>query len=162
MARVVMIHNQPTLKIAATQAGLTTGKSFECQVTAAVVEAQPNTNTIPATGCAGKTTTAGLSGYQLKIDWLQDWSAGAALSLSSFAMTNDGTLQWVEFVPDKTAPTTKFQFQCSVVAGNIGGTFGDGSPGVSSAVWPLVNAPTPTIPALEDAVADAELADAVA
>lgn len=150
MARVVMVHTAPTLKIADTQGALTTGKAFECQVTSAVIKAQPKTSTIPATGCAGESQAPGATGWQLEIDWLQDWTAGAALSLSSYAMTNDGVAKWVEFVPDKLVPTTKFQFQCYIVAGDIGGTFGAGEPGVSKAVWYLLNAPTPTIPALEE------------
>lgn len=155
MPRVVMTHTQPTLKIADTQAGLSTGTAFECQVTSAVVKAQPKMSTIPATGCAGESQAPGATGYQLELAWLQDWSAGDAASLSSYAMTNDGLAKWVEFVPDRTDPTTKFEFNCFVVAGDIGGTFGAGDPGVSSSVWPLLNKPTPTIPAAEPAAADA-------
>jgi hypothetical protein len=159
MARNVMVFNNPTLKVAASQAGLTTGTAYECQVTSAVIATNPVMNTIPATGCAGASQSPGSPAYQLDIAWLQDWTTAGGGGLSGWAWANKGLAMWVEIVPDKIgAPTVKAQGQVWVVPGQFGGVFGDGSAGPASATWPFVNAPTITPATVE--LADAEQADA--
>jgi len=161
MPRIAMILNHPTLKVADTEIGLASGQSVECQVTSAVVQAQPQYQTIPSTGCAGATQSPGLTGYQLVISWLQDWTTAAPGGLSYWAWTNDGTAKWIELTPDVAAPTQKLTGQVYVAAGDYGGTFGDGSAALATSTWPF--AAKPTIPAPVAAVAaeaDAETVDA--
>jgi len=154
MARMVLILNHPILKVATTQAGLTTGQAVECQVTSAVVKATPKYSTIPATGCSGETQSPGLTGYSFDLAWLQDWQTPTPGGLSYFAFSNDGKAVWIEFTPDSAAPTQKLQGQVYAAAGDYGGTFGDGSAAVATASWPFVS--TPTIPAPTVAAAEAE------
>jgi hypothetical protein len=146
MPRTVIILNNPTLKVATDQAGLATGQAVECQVTSAVVTAQPKYQTIPATGCAGETQSPGLTGWQLDLAWLQDWGTAAPGGLSWFAMANDGKPVWFELTPDATVPTEKVSGEAFCAAGSYGGTFGDGSPAVATASWPLLSAPTTPAP----------------
>lgn len=161
MARTVMVFNHPILKLADTEAGLTTGTAFECQITSALIQAQPAYNTIPATGCAGATQSPGATGYQAAVAYLQDWSAGAAKSLSQYAWDHDGEAVWLELTPDSATPTTKLMGQVYMTAGDFGGTFGDGSAGVTASTWPFVDKPDVTAPAAAaaDTTQDAVLAD---
>lgn len=147
MARTVMILNHPTLKVATTEAGLTTGQAVECQVTSAVVQASPNYSTIPATGCAGQTQSPGLTSFALNLAWLQDWDAAAPGGLSWFAWENDGKAAWVELTPDTADPTSQLTGQVYVAAGDYGGTFGDGSAATATSTWPFVSKPDIPAPA---------------
>jgi hypothetical protein len=146
MPRTVMIYNNPTLRVATDEAGLATGLAAECQVTTARVQASPNYNTIPATGCAGATQSPGLTSYALALSWLQDWSAPGG-GLSGFAFENDGQPVWFELVPDAAQATlTKITGEAFCAAGDYGGTFGDGSAADASTTWPCVSKPTPVVP----------------
>lgn len=156
MPRTVLILNNPIMKVATTQAGLTAGTAVQCQVTRAEVQSSPNYNTIPATGCAGATQSPGLTSYNLQLDWLQDWNAPGSTSLSKFAQDNDGKSVWFELTPDSTVATNKLVGNAYAAAGSYGGAFGDGSAAVSSVQWPLINAPTVTQPAAMAAGAEAE------
>jgi hypothetical protein len=147
MARTVMRFNNPTLKVATTQAGLTTGLAAECQVTSAIVQAAPAYVTIPATGCAGATQSPGITGYSLVLNWLQDWTKPADESLSQFAYANDGKQVAFELIPDAADPTTKISGDAYCAAGDFGGVFGDGSAGTATATWPCLAQPTVTAPA---------------
>lgn len=156
MPRELMILNNPTLKVATTEAGLTTGTAVECQVTQARVQAQPVYNTIPATGCAGATQSPGLTGFQLALTWLQDWTAPGG-GLSGFAWDHDGEPVWFELVPNAAdATTTKVSGEVFAAAGDYGGTFGDGSAADATSTWPCVSKPTVTKPAPTVAAAEAE------
>lgn len=146
MARTVLRFNNPTLKLADSEAGLTTGESFECQVTSAVVTANPTFQEIPATGCSAATQSPGATGFQADVEWLQDWNAAGG-GLSNYAFTNDGLPKWLEIVPDTADTATKLTGQVYVTAGNFGGTFGDGSAGTSTATWPFLDKPVITTPA---------------
>jgi hypothetical protein len=162
MPRTVMILNNPTLKVATTEAGLTSGQSVECQVTSATVTATPNYQTIPATGCAGAAQSPGLTSWGLDLAWLQDWDTSG---LSWFALQNDGKKVWFELTPDSGAATIKLTAEAYCSAGSYGGTFGDGSAAVATATWPLTNppdVPTPTPPAASTLEADDAQADAPA
>ena len=144
MPRTVMTWTKPTVKIALTEAELTTaGLAIECQVNSAMLTPQPATVSIPATGCAPATNSPGATGFQLDLAWLQDWSAADAESLSRFAWDNDTEQVWVQVVPNKDDATTAVMtgpFFC--VTGGYGGTFGDGSAGATTASWPAVDKPT--------------------
>jgi hypothetical protein len=156
MARVVMILNNPSLKVATTQAGLLTGQAVECQTTSARVTVAPVYQTIPATGCAGATQSPGLSGYALELAWLDDWNVATPGGLSYFAWANDGKQVWFELTPDKAAAAQKVTGSAFCAAGGYGGTFGDGSPANSTATWPCVDKPTAPAPVVAAAEADAE------
>lgn len=144
MPRTVITLNNPVIKLADTQAGLTTGDAFECQIMEAKVQAAPTFQTIPATGCAGEVQSPGRTGYALAIQWLQDWSNPDGLS--RYAFDNDTLPKWFEFTLDSLgAPATKMTGECYVVAGSFGGTLGDGSAAVSdSQTWNCLNKPTVT------------------
>lgn len=154
MARTVLVLNNPLFMVADTQAGLDAGEAFECQLTSALINPQPTTQTIPATGCAPATNSPGKTGYQLDLAWLQDWSAPAG-GMSNYAFTNDGTSKWYRLVADKNAtPQVIAEGQAYVVAGGFGGTFGDGSAAATTATWPCLDKPEITTPAV--AVMEAE------
>lgn len=144
MPREVMVWNNPTVKVALTEAELATAPAAECQVTSAVLTPQPVYNTIPSTGCAGATQSPGTSGWSLDIAWLQDWSkAVEAESLSWFAWNNDGRPVWVQLVPDAAAAVPmQMVGQFFAVAGGFGAPFGDGSAAATTATWPAVEKPT--------------------
>lgn len=162
MPRTVIVLNAPTLKVATTQAGLTAGTAYECQVTSATVTTDAPMNTIPATGCAGASQSPGTASYALEMAWLQDWTASPAGGLSGWAWAQKGKKAWVQLTPDPTgAPTVKCEGEVWVVPGQFGGTFGDGSAAPASATWPFTGTPTIT-PATLELAADEVDADAVA
>lgn len=147
MAREPMVWNHPTLKLATTEAGLATGVAVECQVTSATLEPQPVYATIPATGCAGATQSPGLTGYNLVLNWLQDWKKPADESLSQFAWEHDGEAVWVLLQPDAADATVAMEGQFYATSGGFGATFGDGSAAATTATWPAVAKPDITAPA---------------
>lgn len=163
MSRTIEQWTRPTVKIATTEAGLTTGTAIECQLNSAVLTSVPSTVTIPATGCAGATNAPGTTGWQLDLAWLTDWSAGDdTVSLSRFAFLHDTEAVWVEMTPNPTDATDSVltgQFFC--VSGGYGGTFGDGSAAATTATWPAVDKPAISAATTTPLVtADAEMADA--
>lgn len=156
MSRTVITLNNPILKLADDEAGLAASTEvFECQLTSAVITANPVFNTIPATGCAPASQSPGKTGYQLDLAWLQDWTAPGG-GLSGYAMENDGLKKWFSFTLDSVgAPAVVATGEVFVVAGGFGGTFGDGSAAATTATWPCVDTPTIT-PATLAAEAEAE------
>jgi hypothetical protein len=150
MARTALVLNNPTFKLAATQAGLATGTAYECQLTSAAITPVPNFNTIPSTGCAPATQSPGKTGWQLDMAWLQDWTASLG-GLSGYAYTNDTKPMWFELTVDSTAPTVKAVGQVYVVSGAYGGTFGDGSAAPATATWPCLDKPVITLPSTLEA-----------
>lgn len=154
MPRVVMVFTNPTVKVADTEAGLSAGTAYECQITSAVISTSVQMNTIPATGCAGPSQSPSTPAYQLDIAWLQDWSAAGG-GLSGWAWEHKNEQMWVEITPDSATPAVKASGPVWVVPGQFGGTFGDGSAGPANASWPFVNEPT-IVPAVTAAAADAE------
>jgi hypothetical protein len=152
MARTVIVLNNPVLKLADTEAGLTTGDAYECQITEAKVVATANLNTIPSTGCAPASQSPGKTSYALQLTWLQDWNLDG---LSQYAFANDTQPKWFEFTLDSVgAPTTKMTGQAYVVAGSYGGVFGDGSAATSDQqTWPCLDKPAVTVPVATAAAA---------
>jgi hypothetical protein len=144
MPRTVIVLNNPIVKLADTQAGLTAGTAFECQITSAAVTASANYQTIPATGCAPQAQSPGRTSFSFDVAWLQDWTAAGG-GMSQYAMDNDGLPKWFEFTADSVgAPTVKATGQVYVAAGSYGGTFGDGSPATSTSSWPCLDTPVIT------------------
>jgi hypothetical protein len=139
-----MKFDHPTLRVATSEAELETGLGVECQVTSALVQAQPNYQQIPATGCAPAAQSPGRTGWQLVLNYLQDWTAGEAASLSWFLYDNDGAEVWFQLDPDTTTSITGNGY---AVAGDFGGTFADGSAAVATSTWPLLDKPAVVIPA---------------
>lgn len=146
MARTVLVLNNPKFRLADTQAGLSTGLAYECQLTSAAITPSANFNTIPATGCAPATQSPGKSSWQLDLAWLQDWTASLG-GLSGYAYTNDTVSKWFELSVDTVGfPTIKATGQCYVVSGAYGGAFGDGSAAPASATWPCLDKPVIVLP----------------
>ena len=159
MARTAIIMNNPTLKLATTQAGLAAGTAYECQLTQAIINAVPNFNTIPATGCAPATQSPGRTGWEMQVDWLQDWVAAPGGGLSGFAYANDTKPMWFELIVDTAFPTVKATGQVYLVSGSYGGTVGDGSALAASATWPCLDKPvivSTTLLAADEEAADQE------
>jgi hypothetical protein len=142
MPREVMRFTNPILRVADTEAGLATGTAFECQITSAVITPAPVFSTVPATGCAPASQSPGATAFTAELAWLQDWSV--ADGLSDYAWTRAGDAVWLELVPTGTDPAVKVHGEVYVVEGALGGTFGDGSAGVSTASWPFLAKPTMT------------------
>ena len=140
MAREVIVLNNPIVKFADTEAGLTAGDAFECQITSAVLTPTPVYNTVPATGCAGASQSPGRTGWGLVVAWLQDW--GADPSMSYYAYINDTLPKFYSMTLDSIGlPDQVATGECYVSAGAYGGTFGDGSAAVATATWPCLAAP---------------------
>lgn len=145
MARNVIVLNNPKVTFADTEAGLTTGDPYQCQLTAATLTPVPVYQTIPSTGCAGASQSPGLTGWQMDAAWLQDW--GSDPSLSRYAFDNDGQPKWFSIELDSIGlPDVQATGQLYMAAGAYGGTFGDGSAASATATWPLLS--KPVIPAL--------------
>jgi hypothetical protein len=154
MARTVIVLNNPVVKLADSEAGLTTGEAYECQITSAALTASANYQTIPPTGCAPQTQSPGKTSWSFDVAWLQDWTVAGG-GLSAYAYENDGLPKWFEFTADTVgAPTVKASGQVYVAAGSYGGTFGDGSAAVAQSSWPCVD--TPTIVSAVTAMAGSE------
>jgi hypothetical protein len=163
MARSALILNNPTLKLAATEAGLAAGDAFQCQVTSARLTPQPTYQSIPSTGCAPSSQSPGRTGWQFDVAWLDDW--GVDPSLSQYCLDHDTEPTWYEFVADTVQyPNLKATGQVYLAPGGYGGTFGDGSAAASTATWPCLDVPditnTVALAADETTEADAELVDA--
>lgn len=144
MPRTLLVLTNPKFRVADTEAGLSAGDAYECQLTSAVITANPVFNTIPATGCAPATQSPGKTGYQLDLAWLQDWNAPGG-GLSGYAFNNDALPKWFQLIPDNVgAPTVKAEGQCYVVSGGFGGVMGDGSAAATTSTWPLLDKPVIT------------------
>jgi hypothetical protein len=131
--------------LGATQADVTppsgTGTSYECQVTSAAINANPNLQTVPATFCAPESQAPAATGYELAITWLQDWTAPGG-GLSMWAFTNDTAEMWFSLsVDDSDVPLAVGQVR--VVAGAFGGDAG--TPLTATATWPIIGKPTLTV-----------------
>ena len=155
MPRTAIILNSPVFKLADSDAGLTAGTAYECQLTSATITANPVFTEIPATGCAPATQSPGRTQWQLDLAWLQDWTAAAG-GLSGYAYTNDTDPKYFSFSLDGGA-TVVAKGQVYVVAGGYGGTFGDGSAAAATATWPCLDKPTITLPAMQAQEQETEL-----
>lgn len=133
------------VKFADTQAGLTSGLAFECQVTEASINATPNLQTVPATWCAPESQSPAATGFELAVTWLQDWTASGG-GLSKWAFDNDTATKWFSMLLDKDLSSTVATGQVRVVAGAYGGAAG--TPLTATATWPLAAKPTITTPAV--------------
>ena len=157
MSRNVIVLNNPIVTFADTEAGLTTGDPFQCQLTSAVLTPTPVYQTIPATGCAGASQSPGLTGWGFVVSWLQDW--GSDPSMSQYAFDNDTLPKWYSFTLDSIGlPDTVATGELYVSAGAYGGTFGDGSAATATATWPCLAKPAITavvLPLTADDTADA-------
>ena len=141
MPRTVIPLTNPIFKVAETEAGLTAGEAFECQLTSAAITAAPNFQTIPATGCAGASQSPGQTSWALDLAWLQDWTAAGG-GLSNFAYEHDAQEVWFRLALDSVgAPTVVATGHAFATAGSFGGTFGDGSPAAATATWPCIDKP---------------------
>ena len=158
MPPTVILITDGSLKLADTQAGLTSAVAYQCQVTEAAINAVPNLVTIPATFCGAESQTPAATGWTLAMSWLQDWRASAG-GLSGYAFTNDTLTKWFELKLDKDDVTPVASGQVRIVAGAFGAAAG--VPALASVEWPLAAKPTITMPALlaADDQADDEAAD---
>jgi len=137
--RAVFQINNAVIKLAATQAGLTAGIDYACQISSAAVVTTANTNTVPMTGCAPASDVPAPSSYALVLTWVQDWQQ--AQSLSNYAYTNDTQQVWWSITPNGlTAPVATGNSY--VVSGDFGGDFG--IPLTATATWPCLAKPSIT------------------
>jgi hypothetical protein len=142
-APTVITITDGVLVLADTEAGLTTGMGFECQVTEASINATPNLQTVPATWCASESQAPAATGFELAITWLQDWTAEGG-GLSMYAFENDTLQKWFSMQLDADVATTVATGQVRLVAGSYGGAAG--TPLTATATWPLAAKPVITVP----------------
>lgn len=122
--------------------GTGTGDAFECQLTQASINANPNLQTVPATFCNAESQAPAATGFELAITWLQDWTVADGLSF--YAFTNDTLEKYFSLtLNDSTTPVATGQVR--IVAGAYGGEAA--TPLTADAVWPCVAKPTITPPA---------------
>jgi hypothetical protein len=143
-AASVIVVTDGSLTLADDPAGLLTGDSYECQVTTCAIGATPNLQTVPATWCAPETQVPAATGYELTVEWLQDWRDPAG-GLSGYAYTNDTLEKAFELKLDKDDTTPVATGLVRIVAGGYGGAAG--VPLAATAVWPIQGKPTITMPA---------------
>lgn len=156
MARNAIQLTNPLVTFADTEAGLTSGDPFQCQITSAVLTPTPKYSVVPATGCAGESQAPGATGWGLVVSWLQDW--GSDPSMSRYCYDNDTLRKWYSFTLDSIGlPGEIATGECYISAGAYGGTFGDGSTAVATATFPCVDKPdiaTAVLPLAADTDAD--------
>jgi hypothetical protein len=145
MALTLIPINAPVFKLADSEAALTTGVAYECQLTSCEIASTPNMKDVPATGCAGASQTPGLSSWALNLNWLQDWTAPGG-GLSGYAYTNETAEKWFSLQLDANVATTVATGHCWVISGSYGGAIG-GDPAPATAVWPCLEKPDITFPA---------------
>lgn len=151
--------NNPTLTLALIQADLAAGGVHaECQANSAALVATGVSTQTPSTGCRGPAQSAGKSTWAANVVYLQDWANPDGVS--QFALDNDGKTVWYRLEPDPTEYVgLSFEGQLDMVAGQIGGNFGDGTEVNSTSTWPMKGPPTVTRTAPLAADAD-QLVDA--
>jgi hypothetical protein len=157
MPRAVLVLTNPTLKFADTEAGLSAGTAYECQVTSAAITPTPKFSTVAATGCAGESESPGASAFALELAFLQDWHV--ANGLSEYLWDGAGEPKWVELVPQVGDPAVKCVGEVYLVEPTLGGTFGDGSAAASTVSLKYLNKPTLTAKATVLAAAGARSSD---
>jgi len=138
MSRNVMRITTGHLRLAATEAGVTTAPDFQCQVTSAAINAISNTETVPATFCEGESTAPAATGWEMAVSWLQDWDVADPNSLSRFAFEHDAEAMWFSLALKETGDPIATG-QLYLTAGSFGGTAG--APLTCDATWPLLGKP---------------------
>lgn len=129
-----------------------TGDAYECQVSSAAINANPNLQDVPATFCAPASQAPAATGFELALTWLQDWTAPGG-GLSKWAFDNDTAEKWFSISLDDTDTPVAIG-QVRVVAGSYGGDAG--TPLTTDVTWPLVGKPTITVPAVAAAASETE------
>lgn len=142
--RTVMVVKKALVKLADTEAGLTTGTEYQCVTTSAAITSSPNMQTVPATGCAPESQSPSQTSFNLAISWLQDWTAPGG-GLSGYAYEHDTELMWFSISPDNPAGVVIATGQVYVVAGPFLGDFGTVLV-ASGVVWPCFDKPVITLP----------------
>jgi hypothetical protein len=138
MPQVLPTLNDPVLQIADTEAGLTTGVEFVCQMTAATLNTEQHLTDVPQSGCYPPTKIVGDPTYTLDLAWIQDWSDPAGIS--RYAQDNNGETKWIQFLMDADDATTVVTTAVQIAAGQYGGTFGGLAQ--TTTTWPIVGNPT--------------------
>jgi hypothetical protein len=144
--KVINPKSTGTLRVATSQAALTTGDAQDTaiteQVTSFRVVPQANLADVPATFSDPAGQSAAASSWQVEVSYLQDW--GKTDGMSKFLYDNDGVLMWFRFDP---AGTTEdgFEGPCYLTAGAYGGA-ADGN-WVDDLVFPCAAKPTRLNPA---------------
>lgn len=152
MAQTVIVITDATVKFADDEASLATAPDFKCQVVSAAINANPNLQTVPATFCAGETQVPGKTGFELALNWLQDWTAPGG-GLSFYAYENDALEKYFSLsLNTDTEPLATGV--CRVVSGAYGGDAG--SPLQTTATWPCIGKPEIVVPAAAPLAAAAE------
>jgi hypothetical protein len=116
--------NDITLIFADTEAGLTTGADYKCQIQNATVTPTPTYTTIGATGCQGETQSLNLPVPEtLDLTWLQDWTAEGG-GLANYCRTNAGQIKWFSYIPVGDIPELTVSGQVEIVPVALGGDMG--------------------------------------
>ena len=147
------------LKVGLTAAAL---DAFDCQLVTGTLTANPKLNTVKATFCSPESQAPAATGYQLDLNFLQDWSDPDGVCW--FAFENDASLIYWELAlddPDATGDVT-MHGQAYAVALGFGGDAG--VPLEASSTWPVVGKPVkgPTTGALVSSSSSSDDAEAAA
>lgn len=150
--------NDITLIFADTEAGLTTGEDYKCQVQNATVTPAPTYTQVGATGCQGATQTLDLPVPEtLDLTWLQDWSAPGG-GLANYCRVNAGALKWFQYVPVGDIPELTVTGQVELVPVALGGDMG--VPSIAGPVsMPIQGTAVVEVPATLPLAATAEAGD---
>lgn len=137
----------------------TTLTAFDCQVVEATLTANPKLNTVPATFCAPESQAPASTGYQLDLNFLQDWSDPDGVCW--FAFENDAALVYWELALDDAAAPDDADVTMHGTAYAVALGFGGaaGAPLQSTSTWPVIGKPVKG-PAPLTAAADVELESA--
>jgi len=114
--------------------------AFDCQVVSAAVTANANLQTVKATFCSPESQVPAATGFELWLNFLQDWTDPAGVCW--FSMDNDTAEVAWELSLDAGDGTSEaiMHGMARVVALGFGGDAG--TPLESSSVWPVIGKPT--------------------
>ena len=157
MPVVTMKPNDITLIFADTEAGLTAGEDYKCQIQNATVTPAPTYTTVAATGCQGAVQSLDLPVPEtLDLTWLQDWTAPGG-GLANYCRTNAGQVKWFSYIPVGDIPTLTVSGQVEIVPVALGGDMG--VPSIAGPVsMPIQGTATVAVPVVT-ATAEAATAD---
>lgn len=120
MASTVISIQNATVKFADDVTGIATAPDFKCQVLSAAIQANPKTETVPATFCGAEFERPKQTGWALALSYLQDWGVTPD-GLSQYLFDNDTVLKYFEISLGDDAPGMKATGECYIVAGPYGG-----------------------------------------
>lgn len=114
--------------------------AYDCQVVSAALVANANLQTLPATFCSPEAQVPAATGYQLDLNFLQDWTDPAGISWFSFDNDTAQVAWELTLETDEVVPIDAIMHgDARVVAMSFGGDAG--TPLQAAVTWPVIGKP---------------------